>query len=216
MLIRRLGFAAGLGAALFLLMVSMCLTNTYAQEKAADSSATTLDNLMAAYKGESNAQARYLAFAKKANEEGYDIAASLFRAVALAERVHYERYAGIIKKLGGTLNAAVEIPVVKSTPENLKAAFEGETYEKDVMYPAFLIQAQKEEMKDAIDAFEDTIAAEGVHADLYARMSSNLVLSRGLSKDFLVCPVCGNVVDVITTELCPICSTETRKFKMVR
>lgn len=213
---KRAGFAVGFGVALFLSMACVCFTGAYAQEEIAGSSSATLDNLMSAYKGESNAQARYLAFAKKANEEGYDVVASLFRAAALAEQVHYEHCAEIIKKLGRMPDAAVEIPVVKNTRENLESALKEETYEKDVMYPMFLEQAKKDNVKDAIDVFEDTIAAENAHAKAYTAMLSNMVLSKGLAKDFFVCPVCGNIVDAITTELCPICSTATRKFKMVR
>ena len=65
-------------------------------------------------------------------------------------------------------------------------------------------------------AFRYAIATEGSHAELFAEMSKALVLSRGLSKNFLVCPTCGYVDDVMTSELCPVCSTEARKFKMVK
>lgn len=209
-------FAAVVGAVAFLLMAGMCIAGAYAAEGAAVPQATTLDNLMAAYNGESNAHVRYLAFAVKANEEGYDAAASLFRAAAMAEKVHFERHAEVIKKLGGTPEAVIETPVVKSTPENLESAFNGETYEKDVMYPGFIKQAEKENIKDAVDAFEDAQAAEGVHAGLYGAMLKNLALSKGLTKDFYVCPVCGNVIDAITSAMCPICFTDTKKFMKVK
>lgn len=213
MFIKRGSFAAVFGAALFMVTACVWCAGVHAQEKEAAPAATTLDNLMAAYNGESNAHARYLAFAKKANEEGYDAAAGLFRAAAMAEKVHYERHAEVIKKLGGTPKAAIETPVIKGTKENLESALAGETYEKDVMYPAFLKQAEKEKIRDAIDAFEDAGAAEGAHAALYAKMLKNLAFSKNLVKDFYVCPVCGNVVDAITTKLCPICLTDTQKFK---
>jgi len=212
MVIKKGGFAVVLGAALFLLTAGMCIVDVHAQEEAAAPSATTLDNLMTAYNGESNAHARYLAFARKANMEGYDAVARLFRAAALAEQVHYERHAEVIKRLGGTPKAIIESPEVKSTQENLESAFKGETYEKDVMYPAFIKQAEKENIKDAVDAFEDAAAAEAVHAGLYARMLNNLALSKGLTKDFYVCPVCGNVVDALSFSMCPICSTSKEKF----
>ena len=205
-----------IGVALFSLAVCMCVANVYAEGEAASPSKTTLDNLMYAYNGEFNANARYLAFAVKANEEGYDIAASLFRAAAMAEQVHYERHAEVIKSLGGTPIATPETPVVNSTKENLESAFNGETYEKNVMYPAFLEQAKKENIAGAIEAFENAEAAEGVHAKLYAKMLVTLESSKGLVKVFYVCPVCGNVVDAITSAMCPICSTDTRKFKMVK
>ena len=203
-------------AVAFLLMTCVCFVDARAEGGAVVSQTTTLDNLMAAYNGEQNANARYLAFAEKANEEGYDAAASLFRAAAIAEKVHYGRHAEMIMELGGTPKAVIEIPVVRSTPENLESAFKGETYEKDVMYPAFILQAQKEGLKDAIDAFEDAAAAEGVHAELYSRMLKNLTLSKGLAKDFYVCPVCGNVVDAIIGSKCPICFADTKKFMKVK
>lgn len=173
---------------------------------------TTLDNLMAAYDGESNARARYLEFAKKADEEGYGKAASLFRAAAEAEKIHLERHAGIIKSLGGEAKAVIEAPVVKTTKENLESAVAGETYENKTMYPEFLKQAEKENLAEAIDAFEDAGAAEGVHADLYKNAVANLEKMKGPGKDFFVCPLCGNVVDVLPGSACPICMTDTKKF----
>jgi len=200
---------------LFSLALCAYVSGACAQEAAAPSK-TTLDNLIAAYNGEKNANARYLAFAEKANEEGYDIAASMFRAAALAEQVHFDRHAEIIKKLGGTPAAVIETPVVNSTKENLEAAFKGETYESEVMYKEFLAQAKKENLPEAVDVFEDAQAAEGVHAKMYTRMLVTLESSKGLTKVFYVCPVCGNIVDAITTAMCPICSVDTRKFKMVK
>jgi len=204
------------GAVLFLLTSCVSFASAYVLENVVNPPATTLENLMAAYNGEQNANARYLAFAKKANEEGYDAAASLFRAAAMAEQIHYEHHAEVIIKLGGTPNADIKTPVINSTKENLEFALNGETYEKDVMYPAFIKQAEKENIKDAVDTFEDARAAEGAHAKLYAAMLRNLEKSKALAKDFYVCPVCGNIVDVVTSSMCPICATDTKKFKRVR
>lgn len=215
MFIKKPGPAAIFGVALVLTTVYMCATDAHAQNDKSVPAGTTLDNLMTAYDGEINAHVRYLAFAKKANKEGYDIAASLFRAAAAAEVVHYERHAELITKLGGTPQATIETSVVKSTRENLEAAFKSETYEKDVMYPEFLKKAKDENVKDAIDVFEDAAAAEAVHAQLYANMLNNLKLSKGLLKDFFVCPVCGNIVDALTSVMCPICATDTKKFRMI-
>ena len=216
MVMKKCSLVAMFGAVVFLLTVCVCFASAYAQENTVNPPATTLDNLMAAYKGESNANARYLAFAEKANEEGYDAVASLFRAAAMAEQVHYERDAEIIRKLGGVPNVEIEAPIINSTKENLESALKGETYEKDVMYPAFIKQAEKENIKDAIDSFEDAGAAEGVHAKLYANMLKILEKSKALAKDFYVCPVCGNIVDVVTSSMCPICGVDTKKFKRVR
>jgi rubrerythrin len=189
--------------------------NACAKEQAAPTSKTTLDNLLTAYDGESNANARYLAFAKKADEEGYGQAASLFRAAARAEQVHFERHAAVIKELGGTPKAKIETPVVKTTKENLEEAFKGETYESTVMYPEFIAKAKKDKIKSAVDAFEDAGAAEAVHAKWYKKAIDNLNTWKGQKKDFYVCPLCGNVVDVLTGSKCPICATNMKKFMPV-
>ena len=175
----------------------------------------TLANLQTAYNGETNANARYLAFAKKADEEGYPEAASLFRATARAEQVHLERHAEVIKKLGGTPAAKIETPVVKSTKENIQESLNGETYETREMYPKFLKEAKKEKQTDAVDAFEDAGAAEGVHANLYAKALKNLDNMKASKKDLYICPKCGNVVYVLDWPLCPICKTESKKFLKV-
>jgi rubrerythrin len=190
--------------------------NACAEEKAAaPASKTTLDNLLTAYDGESNANARYLAFAKKADEEGYGQAASLFRAAARAEQVHFERHAAVIKELGGTPKANIETPVVKTTKENLEVAFKGEIHESTVMYPEFIAKAKKDKIKSAVDAFEDAGAAEAVHAKWYKKAIDNLDAWKGQKKDFYVCPLCGNVVDVLKGSKCPICATDTTKFMPV-
>ncbi len=177
---------------------------------------TTLDNLQAAFNGESNAHARYLAFAKKADEEGYGKVANLFRAAARAEQVHFENHTKVIKELGGTPTAKIETPVVKTTAENLKAAFDGETYETTVMYPEFLAKAQKDKVKGAIDTFEDAGRAEAVHAALYKKAMQDLPAWKGKGKGFFVCPVCGNVVEKTDFLRCPICDTSKKLFITVK
>lgn len=177
---------------------------------------TTLDNLQAAFNGESNAHARYLAFAQKADAEGYGKAGSLFRAAARAERVHFERHAKVIKELGGVPTANIEMLIVKSTPENLKAAMDGEIYESAVMYPEFLAKAETDQIKDAIDAFEDAGKAEAVHASLYKGALGNLKDWKGKDKKFEVCTFCGNVVEKTNFNSCPICGESKLKFMAVK
>jgi len=143
---KKISFAA-VSVIAFLLMACVCFAEARAEDGLSASQAMTLGNLTAAYNGEQNANARYLAFAEKANEEGYDAAASLFKAAAMAEKVHYERHAEMIMEFGGIPKAVIATPVVRSTPENLESAFKGETYEKDMMYPAFIEQAKKKVSK---------------------------------------------------------------------
>src|SRR5260370_5219664 len=107
----------------------------------ASASTTTLENMQAAFNGESNAHIRYLAFAKHADNEGYGEVASLFRAAARAEEIHARNHAVVIKEMGAVPQAKIDSPEMKSTRENLEAAIKGESYERDTMYPAFLKQA---------------------------------------------------------------------------
>ena len=177
---------------------------------------TTLDNLQAAFNGESNANAKYLAFAKKADEEGYGKVASLFRAAARAEQVHFERHAQVIQGMGALPTAKIETPVVKTTAENVKAAFDGETYESTIMYPEFLKKAEADQNKGAIDAFEDANAAETVHAALYKSVLDDMKGWKRGNKKFYVCPICGNVVEKMDFKNCPICETSKKEFMAVK
>jgi len=93
---------------------------------AAAAPSKTLDNLTAAFNGESNAHAKYLEFAKKADQEGYAGAAALFRAAARAEETHARTHGEVITKLGGSPKAEIKLPAIGTTAENLKAALAGE------------------------------------------------------------------------------------------
>jgi rubrerythrin len=176
---------------------------------------TTLENLMKTFDGESNAHARYLAFAKKADEEGYGQVASLFRAAAASEEVHFKAQAEVIKKMGGTPKADVKAPDVKSTKENLEAAVKGESYERDTMYPEFIKVAEKEKTDAALEVFNEAKAAETAHAKLYQEALGNLDSWKAGKKDFFVCPECGNTVIALTFEKCPVCATPKDKFMKV-
>ena len=176
----------------------------------------TLDNLQAGFNGESNARSRYLAFAEKADQEGYGEVASLFRAAAKAEEVHAANHAAVIKKLGGTPQAKLETPVVKSTQENLEAAIKGESYERDTMYPGFLQQARAEGNRDAVQTFNYAKTAEAEHAKLYSEALNNLPKLKGSkAKDYFVCMVCGYTTSKVDFAKCPSCFTHKDKYEKV-
>jgi rubrerythrin len=178
--------------------------------------ATTLDNLQAGFNGESNANWRYLAFAEKADEDGYGEVASLFRAAAKAEEVHAANHAAVIKKLGGTAQAKIETPVVLSTKENLEAAIKGESYERDTMYPEFLKQARAEGNRDALQTFNYAKTAEGEHAKRYSNALNNLPKLKGSkAKDYFVCTVCGYTTSKLDFSKCPSCFTHKDKYEKV-
>ncbi len=177
---------------------------------------TTLENLNAAYNGESNAKAKYEAFAKKADEEGYTKVASLFRAAALSEDIHAKRHAEVIQKLGGKPTADVKTPEVKSTKENLEAALTGESYERDEMYPKFIEAAKTEGVKEAVKTFNGAKSAEAEHAKFYAEALQNLDAMKGGAETFYVCQVCGFTAKMLPADKCPVCSNPKDKFTAVQ
>jgi rubrerythrin len=195
-----------------LLVVALGLSCT----AAATPSTKTLNNLQEAFNGESNAHARYLAFAAKADEEGYGEVASLFRAAASAEEIHAANHAAVIRKLGGVPHAAIQAPNVESTRENLEHAIEGESYERDIMYPRFLLQARAAHLGDAVTTLSEARAAEAEHAKLYKQALSRLDQLKGSrSKEYFVCPVCGYTTARLDFANCPTCSTPKEVYLTV-
>ncbi len=160
---------------------------------------TTIDNLKEAFAGESQANQKYRAFAKKAEQDGYPNVARLFRTAAEAERIHAE---GHLKSLDG----------IGSTADNLKAAIEGETYEFTSMYPPMLARATEEGHR-ARFMFGYAVQAEAVHAELYRRAAEAVAQGKDLSEvKFYLCPVCGHIEFGEPPERCPICGTYAAKF----
>ncbi len=188
---------------------------TLSRAEAATAEGSTLANLQAAFNGESNAHARYLAFAAKADEEGYGKVASLFRAAARAEKIHAGNHAAVIEKMGGTPQATVETPDVKSTRENLKAAIAGESYERDTMYPEFLAAARAERNRDAMETFNYAKTAEAEHARLYTKALENLESMKGAGTTFYVCTVCGYTTTNLDFEKCVSCFNPKDKYVAV-
>jgi rubrerythrin len=200
-LVAVLGFAAGCGKS----------TTTSAVPPTA-----TLANLQAAYNGESNAQARYEAFAAKADAEGYKTVASLFRATAKSEAIHAKKHAAMITKMGAEPKMTAETPEVKGTKENLEAAIKGETGEKDSMYPDFIKQAEADKNDGAAMTFKGAMASEVSHAELFKKALAELDSWKAGDKEFYVCTVCGYTTMDGTLAKCPICAAPREKFETVK
>ena len=163
----------------------------------------TIDDLKAAFAGESQANRRYLAFAKKADTEGLTQVAKLFRAAAAAETVH-------------ALNHLRAMDGVASTTENLQAAISGENYEWVTMYPEFIQDAEAESMKRAVSSFKFANAVEKIHEQLYLQALASLEAKKQLPEvDYYVCPVCGNTHEGPMEGNCPICNTPGTKFERI-
>jgi rubrerythrin len=183
---------------------------------------TTVQNLLAAYEGESNAHAKYTAFAVKADTDGLHGAASLFRAAARAEQIHAGNHARVIKQLGGEAQCNLHAVEVKTTLENLKAALGGEQYEIDTMYPGFLAEATERKNTAAMRTFHGALEAEKTHARLYGEAIALLVGGKtdswiGASREFYVCPVCGYTSETEEEhERCPVCNCPWERFEIIR
>ncbi|MBI2301276.1 MAG: rubrerythrin family protein [Armatimonadetes bacterium] len=160
---------------------------------------TTDENLAVAFAGESQANRKYLAFAKKAEHDGFPIIARLFRAAAEAETIHAH---GHLAAMGG----------IGTTVENLQAAQAGETYEYTTMYPPMLAQAEADGHK-AQRMFGYAAEAEAVHAKLYAGALALAEAGNDMAEaGIFLCPYCGNIELGAAPEACPICGAKAEKF----
>jgi rubrerythrin len=175
----------------------------------------TLNNLNASFDGESNAHARYVAFAAKADQEGYPQVARLFRAAARAEQIHAGNHAEVIRSLGGTPKAVIGTVAVKSTAENLQAALAGESYERDTMYPSFLAEARKDGDAKAIRTLTLARTAEIEHARLYQEALSNLEAMRQPGGPIYVCGVCGYTTTSLPAAKCPSSFSPRERFERI-
>jgi rubrerythrin len=157
----------------------------------------TEQNLLDAFAGESQANRKYLAFAKQAEKEGYAQVARLFRAAAEAETVHAHAH---LRTLGK----------IKSTAENLKEAIAGETYEFKKMYPAMIAAAQDEGNKAGERSLSYANEVEKYHAALYENALEKMGSLEQV--DYYVCSVCGYTCEKEPPEKCPVCNSNARAF----
>lgn len=161
----------------------------------------TTDNLKTAFAGESQANRKYLAFAKKADEDGFPQIAKLFRAAAHAETIHAHNH---FRAMDG----------VQSTAENLQAAIGGENYEVVTMYPPMLAEAEAAGEKRAARSFKWALEVEKIHEALYRQAAEVFGKGKDLpTGDYYVCPVCGYTHEGPMTEKCPVCNTLPEKFE---
>ena len=197
---------------MFILLIGAALAAvTMAQ---ASVSPQTLDNLNTAFQGESNAANRYQAFAKKADAEGYAYAARLFRAAAKAEGVHRDTHKKAILDLGGKIkNFQLDEVKAGTTAENLQAAIKGESYERDTMYPEFMVQAKKDGAKPAIRALLYAQKAEAEHAKLYQDALDNL--GKNVDRPLYVCKVCGYTVTQLPANSCASCRESVSNYERI-
>jgi rubrerythrin len=162
----------------------------------------TEQDLKDAFAGESQANRKYLAFSKKAEQEGFKRAAKMFRAAAAAETIHAHNH---LRELGG----------IRSTRENLQEAINGESYEFQKMYPRMLDDAKAEGRDGALKSFHYANEVEQVHAALYKKVLDALEADKDKDASFHVCQVCGYTVEGEAPDECPVCKSKKQAFRMV-
>jgi rubrerythrin len=183
---------------------------------------TTIHNLMTAYKGELRARARYIAFAARAEEDGFRGVASLFRAVSRAEKIHADNHARVIHELGGQAIGEGDPVAMSTTLENLKAALAGERYEAETLYPGFLEEAKENRNTVAIRTFHNACEAEKSHAGVFQEAITLMEIGPEGSwittaREFNVCPVCGYVAEnAHEHKHCPVCNYLSKRFEAIR
>jgi len=161
----------------------------------------TEENLKNAFAGESQAHMKYLAFADKAEKENFSNVARLFRANSFAEQIH-------------AINHLRTLYGIKKTPENLQEAIEGETFEVEEMYPAYIKVAEEEQEKGAETVTKWALEAEKVHAELYQKAKEAVEKVHDIEfKPVHVCQVCGFTTEGEAPDICPVCGALKEKFK---
>lgn len=163
----------------------------------------TQENLKAAFAGESQANRKYLAFAKAAEKEGKNNLAKLFRAVAEGETVHALKHFSVLG-------------AVKDSVENLKSAIAGETYEIETMYPEFIETANQEDEKAAVISFTGANKVEQIHQKKFTEALAEVESGNDIPEvKYYVCQVCGNLEIGEAPESCPICSAPRASFSLM-
>ena len=161
----------------------------------------TEKNLQDAFAGESMAHMKYLAFGDEAAKAGYPNLSRLFQAIAYAERVH-------------ATNHARNLGLIKKTLANIQSGIDGEDYEIDEMYPAFLAVAELQGEKGAQKSMHFAIEAEKIHSEMYKDAKQTVEKGQDLEIETVyICPVCGFTSIDDLPEKCPVCGVAGNEFR---
>jgi len=180
----------------------------------ADSKAATVKNLQDAFTGETTASAKYAAYSKKAQEEGFTQIALLFKATSASEKIHANNYRAVLEDMGQMVPDVKPEYEVKTTKENLADAISGESYEIATMYPEFMTAANAADNPLALTSLNYAYRTEQRHKPMYekalAALQGNQVGT--LSAKYYVCPTCGNTYDSTPPKRCRISMTNSERF----
>jgi rubrerythrin len=180
----------------------------------ADAKTKTIENMQAAYKGEITATAKYAAYSKKAEQEGYHQIALLYKAVSTAENIHASNHKAVLQESGAPILVIKPEYKVKSTKENLEDDINGEAYEATTMYPEFLKTANEADNQLALISLNYARKTEEKHKVMYETALTALQnnTEKTLPAVFHLCPTCGNTYELKAPERCGFCMTKGEKF----
>lgn len=177
--------------------------------------AMTAQNLRSAYGGESQAHMRYRIWGDKANKDGFPTVGRLFMATSDAEEVHATLHFKALKDEKGDFSVTSGAGFgLGTTSENLQGAIDGEMFEVEQMYPAYIAVAEMQNEKSAISAMRFAIEAEKVHAELFTKAKEAVDSGKDLeAKTILLCPICGFISLTGEEDNCPLCNAKKELFK---
>jgi rubrerythrin len=203
--------------AAFVLLITMTVGTVWPSDKT-ESTKKVVEDLKAAFTGETTASAKYAAYAQKAKGDGLQKIALLFEAASKAESIHANNHKAALEQLGETAPVVDPKFEVKSTKENLKDAINGETYESTKMYPDFLEDANKAKVTIAMISFNYAYKTELKHKALYEGALKALDDKKveSLASMYQVCTTCGNTYDGEGPARCGICMTSKDRYITVK
>lgn len=202
----------------FFILISVFLllaVAAYSQDNSARTQ--TVEDLKAAYIGESTASAKYAAYADKAAEEGFTKVSKLFRATSKSESIHAANHKAVLEQIGEAVPKVTPKFDVKTTSENLQDAIDGESYEVATMYPEMLKNVNKSKITIAGISFNYAFETEKNHKKLYTKALEALKAGNesSLSGQYAICSTCGNTYDSNVPNRCGICMTGKDRFIMI-
>lgn len=203
-----------LAAAAIIVVFQSFKSNAPVKAETKDANAISFQNMQDAFKGETTASAKYAAYSKKAEEEGFHEIALLFNAASKSEKIHATNHKAVLLEGGQKVPVITPEFTVKLTKENLKDAIAGEGYEISTMYPEFITNANTAKNQFALVSLNYAYKTEQKHKPFYekalAALESNNVKS--LPTVYYVCPTCGNTYDTTAPKRCGISMTSSEKF----
>lgn len=194
-----------------------CANVSSAQDPAKLAAAKTLlDDLQSAYNAEANSHSHYLAYAEKADKEGYGQVASLFRAAAKSDEMQMKEHEKFIKAMKAVAKADIKKPMAMTTKATLEMCINEENEEIGSKYPEFIKKAKEDKNQAAMKGFMGAQKADEMHVKFMKAALSDLSKWKAGQKEFLVCTVCSYMTDDLKLAKCPVCSSPRNKFVSVK